>query len=452
VAFHAVDPKFVATINTDGTITRFDFPGGSTPDYTQPPTQTLIASGGFRGDISQVGPDTCLYVPQEGARYADGTISDPLNDEGQRDNSIVRICPGFAPPTGTTLTTVAGNGEQGFNGDTDPTTGHPTALEAQLDFPIGVTSDAAGHVYFVDQHNHRVRRVDAATGFISTVAGNGVAGFNGDGIQATGAQLNVPNGLALDSAGNLFIADLGNQRVRRVCLNAGGCGPVVGSPSIAFGVITTVAGTGNYGPAVNVGAATAANLFNPAGVAIHAGNLYIADSLNQQVRRVSSAGTISLFAGRPEGNAGFNGDGVATAATLNSPLAVAVHASSGNVYIADEGNNRIRKVSGGMMTTVAGNGVAGFSGDCVAGGALSAQLNAPSGVAVDASEIVYIGDLGNNRIRRLDGATINSLAVGGELNSPYGVATNTTGDVLVADLLSQRVRRIGSPTGCFIEP
>ena len=438
VAFHKAAPKFVVTNNTDGTLTRFDFPGD---DYTKVPTQTLLAAGGFRGDIAQVGPDTCVYLPQQGTRFADGTISD-VQDAGS-DNSIVRLCPGFAPPTETTLTTVAGTGAQGFNGDTSTSTGHPIAVEAQLDFPIGVAADASGNVYFADQHNHRVRRVDIGTGFISTIAGTGVAGFNGDGILATGAELNLPNGVAVDNAGNLFIADLGNQRVRRVCLTSGGCSAIAGSPSIGFGVITTVAGTGNSGPAVNGGPATAANLFNPAGVAVNAGNLYIADSVNQQIRRVDSNGTITAFAGT--GVAGFSDGSVATA-LLNAPLAVAVD-PTGVVYIADEGNNRVRKVSGGIITTVAGNGTAGFSGDC--GPATAAQLNAPSAVAVDGAGNVVIGDLGNNMVRRVEAGTITSLTLGGTLNTPYGVAVDATGDILVADLLSQQVKRIGSPTnGC----
>jgi hypothetical protein len=441
VAFHKAAPKFVVTNNTDGTLTRFDFPGD---DYTNVPTQTLLAAGGFRGDIAQVGPDTCVYLPQQGTRFADGTISD-VQDAGS-DNSIVRLCPGFAPPTETTLTAIAGTGVQGFNGDTILTTGHPAAIEAHLDFPIGVAADTSGYVYFADQHNHRIRRVDVTTGFISTVAGTGEAGFNGDGLQATGAQLNLPNGLAVDTTGNLFIADLGNQRVRRVCVNPSGCGAIAGSPALSFGVITTVAGTGNPGPAVNGGAATGANLFNPTGVVVNAGNLYIADSMNQQIRLVGPSGTITRIAGT--GVAGFSGDGgLATSAMLNNPLAVAVD-PTGVIYIADEGNNRIRRVVGGTITTVAGNGTAGSSGDC--GPATVAQLNAPSGVAADSSGGIIIADLGNNRIREVKLGVMYTLSVGGALNTPYGIAMNGSAGILIADLLSQQVKELSSPVSACV--
>ena len=256
------------------------------------------------------------------------------------------------------ITTVAGNGTCCFSGDNGP------ATSAQLYNPQGVAVDAAGNLYIADTNNYRIRKV--SNGVITTVAGTGTAGFNGDNIPAASAQLHYPQGVAVDSAGNLYIVD--NGLVRKV----------------SNGVITTVAGTGTAGYSGDNGPATSA-LVAPAGVAVDvAGNLYIADPTDQCIRKVSG-GVITSVAGicqiplcwgiggecpyNPSG--GYSGDnGPAISALLSSPEAVTVD-GAGNLYIADTGNGRIRKVSNGVITTVAGGGFLLFDN----GPATSIQLS-----------------------------------------------------------------------------
>src|SRR5439155_1238793 len=247
----------------------------------------------------------------------------------------------------------AGNSSYGFSGDGG------TATSAQLAQPSGIAVDTAGNLYVADTRNQRVRKVTAG-GVISTVAGNGTFGFSGDGGPATSAQLSTPDDVAVDAAGNLYVPDLGGQRVRKV------------TPS---GVISTVAGNGTHGFSGDGGPATSAQLAffsGGSGVAVDvAGNLYISDNGNNRVRKVTADGVISTVAGN--GTFGFSGDeGPATSAQLNFPLGVAVD-SAGNLYIADSDNTRRRKVTaGGVISTVAGNGTSGFSGG--QGPATSAQL------------------------------------------------------------------------------
>ena len=274
------------------------------------------------------------------------------------------------------ITTVAGDGTFGYGGDGG------AATAAQLNFPYGVAPDGLGNLYIADTSNHRIRKVDAA-GVITTVAGDGTRGFGGDGGAAVAAQLNRPFGVASDGAGNLYIADTSNNRIRKVD---------------AAGVITT---------------AVAALLRQPTGVAPDgAGNLYIADLFNNRIRKVDAAGVISTVAG--DGTEGFGGDGgAATAAQLNRPAGVAPD-GAGNLYIADAGNHRIRKVdAAGAITTVAGDGTRGAGGD--GGPAVEAQLNYPSGVALDAAGNLYIADFGNHRIRRLSlsAVPLPSISAGG---------------------------------------
>src|ERR1035437_3720940 len=249
---------------------------------------------------------------------------------------------------GYLITTVAGGaGIWGVSGDGG------LATIAQLNSPAGVTVDTAGNVFIADTGNQRIRKV-SASGIITTIAGTGTAAFGGDGGLATVAQVNNPLGVAVDAAGNLFIADRSNQAIRKVS---------------AGGIITTVAGRGtDQGFGGDGGLATAALLNYPRAVAVDAtGNLFIADTENLRIRKVSTSGIITTIAG--DGVAGnglkwFSGDGgIATAALLNDPYGVAVDAA-GNVFIADTGNERIRKVSAsGIITTIAGNGTPGFTGD-----------------------------------------------------------------------------------------
>jgi len=394
----------------------------------------------------------------------------------------------FTP--GGAIGTVAGNGASGFSGDGGPAIGaqvanpEGVAVDASgnlfiadqgnarirkvtpaglistlaggglgdagpgafgfLNQPSGVARDNAGNTYIADANNHRVRKA-AANGAISTVAGTGVAGFSGDGNAASGAQLNGPRGLVLDASGNLYIADAGNYRVRKV------------DPS---GNVTTVAGNGVCcGHTGDGGAATSAQIGAPYGLAMDSsGSLYISDIGNNVVRKVAASGTITTVAG--SGAYGYSGDGgAATSAAFRSPYAVAVD-SSGNLYIADTFNYRVRKVStGGIVSTVAGNGAYGYSGD--GGAATSARLYDPEGVAVDSSGNLYIADTYNYRVRMVSpGGTITTVAGNGAYGSsgdggpataaslryPYGVSVDASGIVAVADQGTSAVRLL-TPAG-----
>ena len=279
----------------------------------------------------------------------------------------------------------------------------------------------------------------SSSGTITTIAGNGKPGFSGDGGPAIAAQLHAPEGVAVDGVGNVYIADAGNNnRVRKV------------TPG---GTITTIAGGGLApGPGWGDGGrATSAQLRGPNWVAVDGqGNVYISDFFNSRVRKVNTAGTITTFAGT--GITGYSGDGgPATSAGLVGPQGVAVD-GQGNVYIVDGNGDRVRKVDrAGTITTFAGTGLRGFSGD--GGPATSARLNNPEGVAVDQDGNVYIADLQNGRVRKVNPVgTITTFAGGGPslgdggratsalVRYPYGVAVDGQGNVYIADRVDHRVR------------
>jgi len=348
---------------------------------------------------------------------------------------------GFTPGT---ISTVAGNGTAGYTGDTGP------ATSAELRTPQGGTVDAAGNIYIAEYSNDRIRKVTAATGIITTVAGNGSGGYNGDNIAATSAQLSNPYGVAVDGAGNLYIVDNGNDRIRKV--------------TAATGIITTVAGNGTFGYAGDNGAATSAKLNTPQGVAVDgAGNVYIADAFNERIRMVTATtGIITTVAGT--GTAGYvpaQDGGAATSAELGQPVGVTVD-GAGNLYIADTYNHRIRKVTAatGIITTVAGNGTAGYVAAQDGGAATSAELHNPAQVAVDGAGNLYIADQSNSRIRKVAAATgiITTVAGNGtagyvaaqdggaatsaELNYPGGVAVDGAGNLYIEDIFNQRIRMV----------
>jgi sugar lactone lactonase YvrE len=331
------------------------------------------------------------------------------------------------------ITTVAGNGIPGFSGDGGP------ASAAKLSLPGGVAVDSAGNLFFSDINNNRVRMVTSG-GVISTVAGNGSQGFSGDGGSASSAQLNNQTGIAVDSSGDLFIADINNNRVRKV------------TPA---GVINTVAGNGTPGFSGDGGPASSAQLSSPTGVAVDSeGNLFITDKSNNRIRKVTPAGVINTVAGN--GSKGFSGDGgPASSASLSFPHSLTVD-SAGNLFFTDLQNNRVRKVTpAGIISTVAGNGTPGFSGD--GGPASAASLSYPTGIAVDSAGNLFIADQGNQRIRKVtSGGVISSAAGNGtqgfsgdggpasaaQVNSPTGVAVDSEGNLFFADFYNNRIRKV----------
>jgi len=296
--------------------------------------------------------------------------------------------------SGGSLTTVAGNGTAGFSGDGS------AAGSAELHDPSGVAVDSSGNIYIGDSGNHVVREV--AGGNIKTVAGNQTIGYSGDGGKATNAQLENPSGVAVDSSGNIYFSDSMNNAVRIVCMNQTPM-PCAAISSFTAGDITTFAGHqdpngGGFGG--DGGPATQASLFNPIGLAFDQhGNLYVADTGNEVIRKVTSAGIISTVAG--SGIAGYSGDGgPALQAALNSPTGLTID-SLGNIFIADRLNSVIRVVElNGNIGTVAGmeSSPPGNSGD--GGPATSARLYFPSDVVYSGGKI-YIADNGNNVIRLL---------------------------------------------------
>ncbi len=336
--------------------------------------------------------------------------------------------------TAGTITTVAG-GPFGYVGD------NAAATSALLFQPTSTAVGPDGAVYIADAFHNLVRKV--VNGVITTVAGTGAPAYTGDNGPATSATLNTPWSVAVDTAGNLYISDAANSVIRKV----------------SGGVITTVAGTGTASFTGDNGAATSATLNAPGGIALDAaGNLYIADVGNNRVRRVSG-GIITTVAGN--GTATFAGDGLAaTSASLNEPLDVKVDAA-GNLYIADFGNSVVRMVTnpaaGGIISTIAGTGAVGFGGDN--GPATGAQLSNPEGVALDAAGDLFIADTGNNLIRQVTSGTITTIAgngtasysgdngpaVGAGLNAPIGVATDSTGRIFVADFSNNLIRVMNPP-------
>jgi uncharacterized protein (TIGR03437 family) len=342
----------------------------------------------------------------------------------------ITLIAGLAGAQGT-IQTFAGNGSTGFAGDGGP------ATSAALNYPKGVALDTAGNLYIADIDNSRVRKVTAA-GIISTVAGNGFFGYSGDGGPALAASISDVTGVAVDGSGNLYITDDSNRRIRKIGAN---------------GIISTIAGIGVQGFSGDGGPATSAMLGRPVALVLDpAGNLYFADSVNQRVRKINASGIITTVAGN--GLDSYSGDGgPAVSASFAFPIGIAIDAA-GNLYVADGNNNRVRLITpGGIISTFAGNNQEGFSGD--GGSATSASLNIPSDVAVDAAGSIYIADAGNNRVRKVNASgTITTIAGtddngfsgdGGPatqamLNYPWGLTTDASGGLYIADRVNDRIR------------
>ena len=318
------------------------------------------------------------------------------------------------------VTTLAGSSTGGF--------ADGTGAAAQFQYPHGVAVDSAGTVYVADTSSQRIRKITPA-GVVTTLAGSGVAGF-ADGT-GTAAQFYGPESVAVDSSGTVYVADRVNQRIRKI------------TPA---GVVTTLAGSGVAGYADGTG--TAAEFINPQGVAVDpSGTVYVADTNNHRIRKITPAGVVTTLAG--SGTYGF-AEGTGGSAQFNYPNSVAVD-SSGTVYVADLGNNRIRKITpAGAVTTLAGGG-SGFAD----GTGSAAQFNNPSGVAVGSFGIVYVADGSNNRIRKItpagvvttlagDGLTgfVDGTGIGARFNNPFGVAVNSSGTAYIADTYNQRIRKI----------
>ncbi|MGC2398155.1 MAG: choice-of-anchor D domain-containing protein [Acidobacteriaceae bacterium] len=342
------------------------------------------------------------------------------------------------------INTLAGNGTPGHGGDGG------VASNASLNAPSGLAEDGAGNLYIADTANNCIRKVAVGTGAISTFAGNANAGFAGDGGPAASAELDAPVGITFDSTGNLYIADTGNQVVREVS---------------SSGTITTVAGSHATGYSGDGGTATSATLYSPTSVVLDsAGNLYIADAGNNRIRQVNAAGTIITFAGN--GTAGYSGNGsAATAAELNNPSALAED-SKGNLYIADTGNHAIRMInSSGVITTVAGTGSAGYNGD--GGQATSGALHSPAGVTLVSAGALYIAEGGNNVVRMVTTAGVMTTLAGNgssgfsgdgglpqnaSLDNPHGLVFDANGNLCISDQGNNRVRELDAPAGSVIFP
>ncbi len=348
----------------------------------------------------------------------------------QSNNIVVKITPGG------TLTTVAGNGIQGLSGDGGPATG------ATLQRPYGVALDVAGNLYIADL-SARVRRVDAATGVITTFAGGNGFTSAGDGGPATKAGLGGPVSVAVDSAGNVYIGEATGARIRRVD---------------SSGIIRTFAGTGNTGFSGDGGPATSADItygYYSQLAFDAAGNLYFGDGNRGHIRKITPSGTISTFAGN--GVSAYSGNGgPALSASINQAVGIAFDAA-GNMYFCDSNNGRIRKIdTAGTITLVAGTGFNDLTGD--GGPATAATFSGPYGIAVDASGSLLISDLFNRRVRKIAGGVINTIAGNGlyqgagdggpatsaSMSGPTGITMDSAGNLIIAETFNNRIRKVDS--------
>lgn len=334
---------------------------------------------------------------------------------------------------GQIISTIAGNGTNTYSGDN----GNATA--ASVGFPGDIIIDNDGNIY-VGEYNNTIRRV-STSGVITTVAGNGLAGYNGDNQAATLAEMNGVSGLAIDRLGNLYVADMYNNRIRKINLT---------------GYIETIAGSGVGSFSGDNGPASAASLYSPFSLTFDTiGNLYVADEGNHRIRKISSTGIITTFAGN--GTNGFSGDfGPATSASI-SVYGLCTDRYN-NIYFCD--NNRIRRIDAvsGVITTVAGDGLSGYYGD--GSSATAAEFFFPQQIKINKFDDILVTDVDNNRIRLINSNNIISTIAGTgagsfngdnipailtNINSPRGIAVDTCSDFFIADNGNHRVRKVSFP-------
>lgn len=392
--------------------------------------ESVVAGKGDPGFSGNGSLATSAMLDDPVSVVTDSTGNLYIDDEGNNEVRVVNHSTGD-------ISAFAGNGTAGYSGDGG------SATSAEVRSPSGIGIDSSGDIFIADSGNDVVREVSASSGHISTIAGDGTLGYSGDGGSATSAELDDPVAVALDSSGDLFIADAGNHVVREV----------------SGGTISTYAGDGSYGDTGDGGLATSAELGDPTALYVDgSGNLYIADVDSESVREVAASTTdISTVVG--DGTAGFAGDGgAATSAELNLPEGLAMD-SAGDLFVADQGNDRIREIASGTISTVAGNGYVSYSGDGAS--PLDAQLSDPTDVSVDSSGDLFIADSGNNAVREVDSGVIDTIAgdgVGGfsgdggaateaKLDNPVAVALDGSAGVFVSDSDNNRVRFVNFTTG-----
>ncbi len=377
---------------------------------------------GYPADVATSNPKGLALDPSGNLFFAD-TFDNRVRRVDERTNII---------------TSVAGIGLFGYSGDGGPGT------EAKLGYPTGVASDSQGNIYFADQLNHRVRRIDHFTGIIITVAGNGSSGYGGDGGLATSAKLNYPSGVSIAADGSLLIADSSNNRIRRV----------------AAGIITTVAGTGVSGyDASSEGApANQSRVSNPTDVVADSqGGYYIADRGNCRIRYVDGlSANARIFTIAGISTCGFSGDGgPAIEAKLNGPQYLSLYADH-FLYVAELITPRVRRIdlSTGIISSYAGVGFPGYDGD--GGPATQAHIDGPAGLANDAAGGLYIGESSGGRVRYVDPSGVISTVVGGGNGDglpadvakvePQRMTFDRDGNLLISDRGTNSVRRIDALT------